>query len=316
MKRILKWFVRIVLALVVLIVAGGAIAYWITGRETQALDATARARLGGSYARLSDGVTHYKWVGPAGGRVVVLLHGGTVPHWGWEVQLPGLSKAGFRGLLYDMYGRGYSDRIAGPYDRALYARQLKELLDKLGVDIKVDLVTTSFGSAIAAHFTARYPDRVRRLVMIAPLVNSVVNPTVKLLKTPLVGPVLLRVVGIATFKKRAKAFFAMGPDAARYGRLFAEQFTWRGTERALLSMLETDALGDYRPDYRKAGADGRAVLIIRGSVDTEITGEAIAQARRAMPDAIYVELPGIGHGAVLQAATRVNRLTVDFLLKR
>ena len=313
MKRILKWFARIVLALVALIVVGGAIAYWSTGRETQALDAKARARLGGSYAKLSDGVTLYKWAGPEGGPVVVLVHGGTVPHWGWEVQVPGLTKAGFRVLLYDMYGRGYSDRIAGPYDRALYARQLKELLDKLGVDKKVDLVSTSFGSAVAAHFTARYPRRVGRLVMIAPLVNSVANPTVELLKTPLIGPVLLRLVGIATFESRAKVFFAMGPDAARYGRLFTEQFTWRGTERALLSMLETDALGDYRPDYRKAGAGGRAVLIIRGSVDTEITVEAIAQARRAMPGAKYVELPGIGHGAVLQAATRVNRLTVDFL---
>jgi pimeloyl-ACP methyl ester carboxylesterase len=313
MKRILKWTGRIVLALVVLVVAGGAIAYWSTGRETGPLDAAARKRLGGSYAKLSDGVTHYKWVGPANGRVVVMLHGGTVPHWAWEVQLPGLTKAGFRVLLYDMYGRGYSDRIAGDYDRALYARQLKELLEKLGVRQPVDLVTTSFGSAVAAHFTASHPDRARRLVLIAPLVNSVANPTVELLKTPVLGPVLLRVVGIGRFKKRAAVFFAMGPDAARYGRLFAEQFTWEGTERALISMLKTDALGDYRPEYRAAASSGRAVLIIRGNADTEITADAIAQARRAMPLARYIELPGIGHGAVLQAAKRVSRLTVDFL---
>ena len=89
--------------------------------------------------------------------------------------------------------------------------------------------------------------------------------------------------------------------------------TWDGTERAFLSMLATDALGDYRPDYRRAGAAGRRVLIIRGSKDTEITAEAIAAARLAMPEAEYVELPGIGHGAVVEAAPRVNRLIVDFL---
>ncbi len=125
--------------------------------------------------------------------------------------------------------------------------------------------------------------------------------------------VLLRVVGIGTFEKRAKAFFAMGPDAARYGRLFAEQFTWEGTERALISMLKTAALRDYRPAYRQAAAGGPPVPTTRGSADTEITAAAIAEARRAMPRAKYVELPGIGHGAVLQAAGRVSRLTVDFL---
>ena len=57
MKRILKWFGRIVLALVVLVVVGGAIAYWSTGRETQAFDAKARTRLGGSYAPPNDVVT-------------------------------------------------------------------------------------------------------------------------------------------------------------------------------------------------------------------------------------------------------------------
>lgn len=302
-----------VLALLALGVLGIAIAYWSMGRETGPLDAAARARLGGEYVQLSDGFTHYKWAGPVGGPPVVMLHGGTVPLWAWEMQVPALVQAGFRVLLYDMYGRGYSDRVDKPYDRVLYTRQLIELLDALGLRQPVHLVTTSFGSAVGAHFTARHPGRAGRLVLIAPVVNSVENSTVRLLKTPLLGPVLLRLVGIGAFEKRVRAFFSLSAERDRYARLFTEQFTWDGTERALLSILKTDALGDYREEYRQAAAGGRRVLIIRGSNDTEITAEAIAQARRAMPEAVYVELSGIGHGAVLEAAPRVNQLMVDFL---
>ena len=312
-KRILRGIMWAALAIQVLAVVGIAIAYWTSGRETGPLDEEARTRLGGDYARLSDGVTHYLWAGPRDGDVVAMLHGGTVPHWTWELHVRGLADAGFRVLLYDMYGRGYSDRVSGPYDRALYARQLKDLLKALGVRQPVHLVSTSFGSAVSVHFAAQNPRLARKLVLIAPVVNSVQNPTVALLKLPFIGPVLLRLVGLGAFEKRAQAFFAIGPDPERYSRLYSEQFTWDGTERALLSILKTDALGDYRAEYRKAAEDSRPVLIVRGSADTEITAEAIEQARQAMPEAEFVELAGIGHGAVLEAAPRINRMIIDFL---
>ena len=63
-------------------------------RETRTLDAAARADLGGSYQALTDGVTHFQLRGPDQGQVVVMLHGGTVPLWTWELQVPALVEAG------------------------------------------------------------------------------------------------------------------------------------------------------------------------------------------------------------------------------
>ena len=312
-----KWIKRIgagIVALVLLALAAAAIAYWTMGRETGPLDAAARKKLGGAYVTLASGVTHYAWSGPTDGPVVVMVHGGTVPLWSWDKQAPALVKAGFRVLRYDQFGRGYSDRVAGPYNRALYARQLRELFDKLAVRQPVDLVGTSFGGAVAVHFTSRHPKRVRRLVLIAPLVNSVENNTIGLLRLPVLGPVLLRLVGIRTLERRGETFFQIAPDPARLMRLYSEQFTWDGTEDALMSFLNSDALGDYRTDYKRAGA-GRQVLIIRGTADKEITAAMMVDAQRAIPHAQYVPLKGIGHGAVLEAATRVNRLMVEFLKK-
>jgi alpha-beta hydrolase superfamily lysophospholipase len=75
--------------------------YWIFDPEVNELNETTRGKLSGTYVSLSDGVTHYKLEGPEKGRVVVLVHGGTVPIWTWDKQIPNLIKAGFKVLSYD-----------------------------------------------------------------------------------------------------------------------------------------------------------------------------------------------------------------------
>ncbi len=282
-------------------------------RERRALDAAARQALGGSYVELADGVTHYRLIGPADGQVVVMLHGGTVPLWTWELQMPALVEAGFRVLAYDMYGRGYSDRPEVVYDRALYRRQLLGLLDELVSGLAVDLVATSFGGAIAVDFTMQFPDRVRRIALVAPVVFSVENPLLAPLRLPLVGDLLLRTVVLPKVVARAAEFFAHTPAPEEYLRRFTEQMTYRGFARALLSMVRSDALGDYRDAYRAVGAQHRPVQLIWGDADTEITAEAIADARAALGEVDYHELAGVGHGAVVEQADQINRLLVGFL---
>jgi hypothetical protein len=70
--------------------------YVASDKEARSLDATTRKALGGSYVALPDGVTHYELTGPADGPVVVLIHGGTIPFFAWDAQVPALRKAGFR----------------------------------------------------------------------------------------------------------------------------------------------------------------------------------------------------------------------------
>lgn len=110
---------------------GGA--YVALDREDIVLDEAQRAEWGGTYQRLSDGVTHYRLDGPVDGPLVVLVHGGTIPIWTWDAQVPAFASAGYRVLTYDAFGRGYSDRPDVSYGRALYAGQLGELLDSLGL---------------------------------------------------------------------------------------------------------------------------------------------------------------------------------------
>ena len=282
-------------------------------RETRTLDAAARADLGGSYQALTDGVTHFQLRGPEQGQVVVMLHGGTVPLWTWELQVPALVDAGFRVLSYDMFGRGYSDRPAVVYDRALYRRQLGQLLDSLDVAQPVDLVGTSFGGAVAVDFAMHRPDRLRRIALIAPVVRSVASPLLAPLRLPVVGELLMRTIVARKITARAAEFFAHTSSPETYLARYIEQMTYRGFARSLLSMVRSDALGDFRDAYRVVGTQHRPVLLIWGSADTEITGTAIADARAALGTVDYHELDGAGHGAVVERPDRINDLLVGFL---
>ena len=267
----------------------------------------------GTRVELSGGWTHYDLSGPEGGKVVVLLHGGTIPMWTWDRQVPVLVEAGFRVLRYDMFGRGRSDSPRTIYERTLYETQLLDLLDGLGLVDPIHLVGISFGGGTSANFTVRHPERVDRIALIAPVVTYKHGKTmVRLLAYPYVGELLMRLTGVRKIRKRAGALWRGAPGAARYERLFHEQIHSEGFVRSFLSMMRTDALGDYRDVYRALGSEDRRFLLVWGTADEEIPQESIRFLRDVLPALEYHELEGIGHGSVSEAADRVNEILLGF----
>ncbi|MDW3223806.1 MAG: alpha/beta hydrolase [Paracoccaceae bacterium] len=128
----------------------------------------ARADAPGSFAKLSQGVTHYQWYGPMDGPVAVCIHGLTTPSFVWRGLANGLALMGYRVLVYDLYGRGYSDRVRGVQDRAFFMQQLADLLADQDLEDNITLIGYSMGGAIAAIFAASQPDRIRHLILLAP----------------------------------------------------------------------------------------------------------------------------------------------------
>jgi pimeloyl-ACP methyl ester carboxylesterase len=121
----------------------------------------------GTVAKLSQGRTHYRWIGPARGPVVVAIHGLTTPSPGFEKIATDLGALGYRTLVYDLYGRGFSDAVGGCQNREFFVRQLHDLLDELGLQENVTLMGYSMGGSIATSFAAEHPERMRRLILLA-----------------------------------------------------------------------------------------------------------------------------------------------------
>lgn len=279
--------------------------------EKLELDASSRDVLGGTYCVLSDGVTHYVLSGPANGPLVVLVHGGTAPLWIWNSLAQNLTQHGHRVLRYDQFGRGFSDRPVRTYNRALYARQLGELTDWLDLPKPFDLLGVSLGGAIAVHYTAHHPTHVRKLVLISPLINNYKIPA--LLRLPVVGELVLRLVGMRFMLHRFADLADTVPDFEPYRKRFEQQTAFKGFQRTLLSMMRNDALGNYDAVYRMVGRQRREVLLVWGRRDTEITPEMIADVRRLVPQLEFRPAPGAGHGIVLERPDLINRVVVEFL---
>ncbi|KAJ7164517.1 hypothetical protein C8R46DRAFT_1193121, partial [Mycena filopes] len=88
---------------------------------------------GGAYADFPLGRVRYWLVGPLSGKKVVLIHGLSIPALVFARLVPLLAGAGYRVLLYDLYGRGYLDAPRGAtYDAQLYVTQLAPLLQHVG----------------------------------------------------------------------------------------------------------------------------------------------------------------------------------------
>ena len=106
----------------------------------------ARADAPGRFALLLRGATQYKFLGPPGGPLAICVHGLSTPSFVFEALAAFLIGRGYRVLIYDHYGRGYSDRPKGHQDARFFASHLTELLDHLDLKESFDLYVHSRGA--------------------------------------------------------------------------------------------------------------------------------------------------------------------------
>ncbi len=99
------------------------------------------------------------------GQPLILLHGGLGSGAMFGPVL-GLLAARHQVVAVDLQGHGRTADIDRPIDVRLMADDIAALVDHLGMD-KPDVVGYSLGGGVALHTAARYPDKVRRLVMVS-----------------------------------------------------------------------------------------------------------------------------------------------------
>jgi (E)-2-((N-methylformamido)methylene)succinate hydrolase len=98
------------------------------------------------------------------GAPLVLIHGVGLDLEIWEPLVPPLQPRR-RLIRYDMRGHGASAKPPGPYRLDDFVAQLERLTTALELD-RFDLAGFSMGGMVAEAFTARFPERVRRLALL------------------------------------------------------------------------------------------------------------------------------------------------------
>jgi 4,5:9,10-diseco-3-hydroxy-5,9,17-trioxoandrosta-1(10),2-diene-4-oate hydrolase len=276
----------------------------------------------GRFAQIAGGLRlHYHEAGEHDGLPVVLLHGGGPGASAWSNfggNLAVLSET-FRTLAVDQPGFGQSDK---PTQHGQYfthsAGALAGLLDTIGVE-KVHLVGNSLGGGTATRFALDHPDRVGRLVLMAPggLSLNVFSPD------PTEGVKRLSGFGARPTRESLAAFLRtlVYDQSLVTDELVEERFAFAGDPASLAAMAAMGA-SFYDPAtyeqgmlWRDAHRLGHRTLLLWGREDRVNPLDGALIALKLLRNAQLHVFGRCGHWVQVEKFAEFNRLTRDFLLE-
>lgn len=236
---------------------------------------------------------HVRDSGPQDAPAILMVHGFGASLHTWDAWADALSR-NYRVLRLDLPGSGLSAPDAqGDYRDSRTILLLQALLDQRGI-ARAHVVGHSIGGRMAWTFAARFPQRVDRLVLIAP--DGFAGPGSAYGQPPEVPAVmgLMRHV-----LPRALLRMNLAPAYADPAVL-SEALTTRyhdlmrapGSREALLSRLRQTVLVDPVPLLRSIQSP---TLLLWGDRDAFIPVTHAQDYLRALPRATLVTLPGTGH---------------------
>ena len=250
-----------------------------------------RAQAGGGFAKLSQGVTHYQWLGPARGPVVVAVHGLSTPCEVWGPVAEGLGTLGYRVLVYDLYGRGLSDPATGRQDAAFFLRQLDDLIADQGLGSDLTLMGYSMGGAIATAFAATHPERMKRLILLAP------------------AGIVVKDSGLSRFIRQVP----MLGDWLHYAMSALSGGQRRGNAAAILSSLRHMLAQQLEAEHRKIGREDIPVVALWGDKDEVIPIRALGILAQWNRNARQETIAGADHALPLTHGAAVTEVLRDVL---
>ncbi len=300
MSRVVRILV-ILLALIGLCLVGyGA---W-KNPEQGPLDAAARAGAPGRSVALSDGTTQYEVGGPDSGRVVVLVHGFSVPSYIWDSTFTALAAAGYRVIRYDLFGRGWSDRPDAAYDGPMYDAQLDELLDSLHVSQPIDLVGLSFGGFVTSHYVAGHAARVRTLTLVDPASSAPALPG--FFSVPLIGPWIWQVTQIPGKAEGQYSDFLHPEHFPTWADQYRPQMRFDGFGRSLLHSALTMSRTDFGALFANVAKTRIPVLLVWGKQDQTVPLALSDVVRTNIPAVEFFPVDSAGHLPHMEQAGLVN----------
>ena len=283
--------------LICLLVLGVAFAPYIAERRRLVLDDDARADAPGAFIDLKHGRTHYRYFGPQSAPLAVCVHGLTTPSFVFEALADGLVAKGYRVLVYDHYGRGFSDRPTAAQDREFFVSHLDELLNALGEHEKFLLIGYSMGGAVVAAYTAAFAQRVRNLVLVAPAgMGHQLGPLANFIRVmPGIGDWLFMAGYGRSHRKGTEKERALHSAVPFVVDRQQRELQYRGFLPSVLSSLRNGLRAQAKADHQSIHEAGTKVVAIWGAADDVIPLDCKDKMAGWNPAAEQVVVPDEGH---------------------
>jgi pimeloyl-ACP methyl ester carboxylesterase len=310
MKRV-YWFYAVVVLMIA--VVGGA--YLYADKEWHDVSELTNSDVKGRFIQTGIGRTYYELEGPTDGELVVLVHGFSVPSFLWEPTQKALLKEGFRVLAMDLFGRGYSDRPHSDYGMTLYVEQLNDLLQALDIKKPVNLVGISMGGAVVTHFTNSYPNIVKKISLLAPLIETPSRQEMKFLKLPLLGNYLAKVAIVPSLQGSLGKVVNDTTVFPDWEEKFSVQTTYRGFASAILTTARYLDGKSFEDEYKRLSQKNKPTQLFWGRNDQIINFSDSEKVLNALGDIEFIPLDNTGHLPHYEQPEIVNARLIEFLRK-
>ena len=268
-------------------------------------------RAGSQFVQTPGLRTHVQIEGPAHAPVVLLLHGFGSSLQTWDAWGQGLANE-YRMVRLDIAGFGLTGPAEpGDYSDEADVQRLLAVVDQLGLP-RMTVVGHSMGGRLAWHFAAAHPQRVDKLVLIAP--DGFPDPQAKSDRTYDV-PAWMGVARYALprwmIKKGVASAYAdpsrLDDDTARR---YQDMLLAPGVRQAVLARMAQTRNRDPLPWLQGLTMP---TLLLWGAQDGMIPAENSMDYQRAMPHAQRVVMPDVGHLPHEEQPQRSLQAVRDFL---
>lgn len=280
--------------------------------EKYDLNEEERRKLPGSFIKLKEGYTHYELSGS--GQAIVLVHGFSTPYFIYDKLFNGLVKNGYKVLRYDLYGRGFSDRVKKKQTVEMFAGQLLEISEKLLEGEQFFLMGTSMGGSVVTAFAELYPEKIKKLFLFAPAGMNFKAPLyMKISKLPVLGDLIFRYLAPKKMLKGiAVELLYSTSEKDYYTEQFAKSIVYKGFSRSLLSSLRNIVL---RPDitvpiFKSLNKNKIPVIAIWGTADKTMPYYQSNELKEIVKNIVFYTFEASGHLFIFDEGQR----TLDIVL--
>jgi len=243
------------------------------------------------------------------GPPVLLIHGFPLSRKMWRLQAEALAAAGYRVITPDLRGFGESDAPDGPYSIELFADDILELLDHLGIERAV-IGGMSMGGYILLRLLLQAPERVSAALFITTR-STADDETGKARRLALARDVMRYGPQVIT-DAFTQVLFAPGTPEEK-PELASEAYSWmvatssRGLAGGLLAMRE-------RPDFTPLLPTIRQPSLVISAAQDQAAAPATAETfLQGLPNCTARLIPRGGHLVNLEEPELFNRLLLEFL---
>jgi 3-oxoadipate enol-lactonase len=237
-----------------------------------------------------------------GSDVLLLVHGHPFNRSMWFPQVEPAVSAGWRVVVPDLRGYGHSDVTTGVNGLDLFARDLRCLLDHLGVE-RVVIGGLSMGGQIAMDFCRQFPAHVRGLLLAATFPQAETEEGKaqrRAMAERLEREGMDAYANEVLSKMLAPSSIAALPSVAASVHAMMRATRPQGASAALRGRAE-------RPDYEPtlAALDVPALVVV-GSEDAFTTRRDAERMHALLRQSELRWLDGVGHMPNLEAADAFN----------